>query len=372
MRLAEILMSARLNVRKEFQERFPSGVVSKAAFEALLEELESVGERDLQRPKALSPSDRKALVGHYANTYGDDSIMYEDFCDMLALASPRTARDQDSDRQNSHLYGYDERIFLLLRGFFSCNELSSLRRLFREADKDGSGFVSQDDMHNVLREIKLHTILTRSNTDTLRVKYDTRGNGTLDYNAFCNAVHPANFEEAVQASIARVLRSKQAQANLSGIPTLRSYLSGVNDLRRTFAGDQKAQLVEAMKAFSSAFSRFQRKRLLHKLLMAHDTTNMGLTVASSFDYAVSEVKAECFVDFDVRSQQFLVKYFFPSPSSRCNYDDLLTAVFERNVSMAERVRESGVIEGNKNRVSFKTEDSSRARDFGGTLNLFNP
>uniref|UniRef100_A0A7S1UHB1 DM10 domain-containing protein n=1 Tax=Phaeomonas parva TaxID=124430 RepID=A0A7S1UHB1_9STRA len=370
MRFAELVMSVRTNVRDYFQEQYPDGIVPVAKFEELVAGLQQLAMRELGRDEVVTPAQISELVADYASKYGGEYIMYEDFCDMLALASPRTARDQDSDRQNSQLYGYEERIFLLLRAFFSEAKLCSLRRLFRNADSSGQGFVTEETMHEVLREIKLHTILSRANTDTLRVKYDTLGNGTLDYNAFCNAVHPANFEDAVQASVARVLRYKKSDESVSGVPTLKTYLTDINDTVRTNNGDEKHQLMEAMKAFSSAFSRFQRKRLLRKLLMAHDTTNMGLTVAHAFDYAVSEVKAECFVDFDKRYQQFLIDFFFPTATSRCVYDDMLSAIFERNMSKAESVRDAGIIEGNQNRVSFRTEDDSRARDFGGTLNLF--
>lgn len=371
MRLAELLMGAKLNVRDYFADRFPVGSVGGDAFGAAVHDLQARAMAAMSRPAVVSAEEVEALVAHYRSSYGAERIMYHDFCDVIALASPRTARDQDSDRQNGSLYGHEERTLLLLRAHFSQAQPCALRRLFRGRDPADTGYVDEPVMHDVLREIKLHTILTRSNANTLRVKYDTLGNGTLDYNALCDAVHPANFAEAVQTSVARVLRVADGPAGpVSGVPTLKSYLTDINERRRTFKGDEQQQLVEAMKAFSSAFSRFQRKRLLRKLLMAHDTTNMGLTVAAAFDYAVSEVKEECFVDFDARYQRFLCGFFFPTPASRCVYDDVLSAIFERNCDKAARVRDAGVAEGSQNRVSFKVEDDSRKRDFGGTLNLF--
>ncbi|CAM9282684.1 unnamed protein product [Heterosigma akashiwo] len=125
-----------------------------------------------------------------------------------------------------------------------------------------------------------------------------------------------------------------------------------------------------MCAFSSAFARMQRKKMLRKHFMAFDTRKTGKVGRKMFEHSIDEVAAEFFIDFDERDKGVLGDYFFPSHGSAVDYDQLLATICLRDFRRAQALRAQVLEDDDTREHLFIKNDLSRQRDFGGTLNLF--
>jgi Ca2+-binding EF-hand superfamily protein len=111
------------------------------------------------------------------------------------LAAPRTAREYERDRQGTFAFSVEERMLKVMRTHFETAGTSKLRQSFRANDEEGSGYINQEAYKTVLRKHKFHLIMTERAADALRMQYDTNADGTLNYNAMCDAIHPGDFDK---------------------------------------------------------------------------------------------------------------------------------------------------------------------------------
>jgi Ca2+-binding EF-hand superfamily protein len=309
-------------------------------------------------------------------------VHYDDLVDLMVLAAPRTAREYERDRQGTFAFSVEERMLKVMRTHFETAGTSKLRQSFRALDQGEQGFIDQEAYKTVLRKHKFHLIMTERAADALRMQYDTNADGTLDYNAMCDAIHPGDFDKYVDAYIGP---KKYGETQKVGGPknplastiktageglTTEEYLKNMNEANFSFGGDLIQQLTRAFNCFSSCFARHNRKKQLRKHMMAFDIYLTGMVTRAQFLVAIDLVTAEFFIDFDKRDRDLIVDYFFHNDEVKVPFDRLLEAICTRNPTKATALREESMRKHVDVDKQFMIVDEQRARDFGGTLNLF--
>jgi len=224
--------------------------------------------------------------------------------------------------------------------------------------------------------------MTERAADALRMQYDTNADGTLNYHAMCDAIHPGDFDKYVDAYIGPTSYGEVVPVGGPKNPlasTIKSageglttdeYLKNMNVTNFTFSGDQTRQLVRSFNCFSSCFARPNRKKQLRKHMMAFDIYHRGTVTRMQFLSSVDEVTKEFFIDFDLRDREQIVDFFFVNEEIKISYDDLLSTICSRDPKKAIALKEASMklhVDVDK---QFMIVDEQRARDFGGTLNLF--
>jgi hypothetical protein len=270
----------------------------------------------------------------------------------------------------------------VLRTHFEEAGTSRLRQSFRACDMDGAGFISAQAYKTVLRKHKFHLIMTERAADALRMQYDTNADGTLNYNSMCDAIHPGDFDKYVNAYIGptkygekpRIGGPKNPLASMiksagEGLTT-EEYLKKMNDENFCFSGDLKKQLTRAFNSFSSCFARHNRKKQLRKHMTAFDIYHLGTVTKEQFLSAIDDVTAEFFIDFDERDRELISDFLFANEEIKLDYERLLNCICGRNVAEAEKLRKESLASHVDSDKLFLVVDEQRARDFGGTLNLF--
>lgn len=386
-KLSEKLTATKLPIRMIFNEadRFGSRQLPAAEFKKCIRAIEAEAmETGTVKVNPLPNSELDLIVRDFgsADEDGGVNVNYNEFVDMLVLAAPRTAREYERDRQGTFAFSVEERMLKVMRSHFEGAGTSKLRRSFREADPDGSGFVDAHTYKTILRKHKFHLIMTEKAADALRMQYDTNADGTLDYNSMCDAVHPGDFDKYVEAYIGpttygekpKVGGPKNPLASLvksagEGLTT-EEYLKKMNDANFSFSGDIKRQLARAFNSFSSCFARHNRKKQLRKHMTAFDIYHHGTVTKDQFLSAIDDVTAEFFIDFDERDRDLIVDYLFANTQIKLDYEKLLHCICSRDVRKAEQLRKESVAGHVDSDKLFLVVDEQRARDFGGTLNLF--
>ena len=90
----------------------------------------------------------------------------------------------------------------------------------------------------------------------------------------------------------------------------------------------------------------------------------------NFEVIRGDVTKEFFIDFDLRDREQIVDFFFVNEEIKISYDDLLSTICSRDPKKAIALKEASMklhVDVDK---QFMIVDEQRARDFGGTLNLF--
>jgi len=421
-RLSEKFTGTKLPIRMIFSEadKFGTSLLPADDFKAVVRAIE----REAKESGAVKifdlPDDELEIIIRDFGEAGDDGIVsvhFNDFVDLMVLGAPRTAREYERDRQGAFAFSVEERMLKVLRTHFEEAGTSRLRQSFRELDDDSSGFISAYQYKTVLRKHKFHLIMTERAADALRMQYDTNADGTLDYNAMCNAIHPGDFDKYVDAYIGptkygekpKVGGPKNPLANMTksageGLTT-EEYLKKMNDENFCFSGDLKRQLTRAFNSFSSCFARHNRKKQLRKHMTAFDIYHLGTVNKEQFLSAIDDVTAEFFIDFDerdrevrsdgrgakrrlvrsdsktniphigiffssLRSSQLISDYLFANEEIKIDYESLLDCICTRDVQKAQKLREASLASHVDSDKLFLVVDEQRARDFGGTLNLF--
>eukprot|EP00752_Nemacystus_decipiens_P010592 g9432.t1 len=204
-RLAEVFSSAKLPVRSVFRANDPSmkGAIGEAKFRRTLRQIENEA---IQAPSAkagatpLSEEELSEVVLEFSDggtgkpgTRGENKVLYDDFVDMLVVASPSTAKLKDRGAKAS--MKVEDRILKVMYLHYEENpKASRLRAAFRQHDKDRRGTVKQSQWVVVLRETKLSSVMTRQVAEAICLEHDTRADGTLDYAALCDDIFPGDFD----------------------------------------------------------------------------------------------------------------------------------------------------------------------------------
>ena len=385
-RLSEKMVATKLPIRTIFQEvdRFGSGFVSPDVFKETVRSIErEASASGISKVYDIPDSELEYLCYEYGVETDEGLLVsYNDFVDMLVLSAPRTAREYERDRQGTFAFSVEERMLKVLRSAFEGAGLSRLRSSFREEDPAHVGAITAHAYKDVLRKHKFHVIMTERAADALRMQYDTNADGTLNYNAICVAIHPGDFDKYVEAYIGP---TKEGEMPTVGGPknplattvkglgeglTTEEYLKKMNDENFSYNGDLARQLTRAFNSFSSCFARHNRKKQIRKHMTAFDIFHCGMVTREQFLSAIDDVVAEFFIDFDERDKELIVHYMFPNEEVKVNYEKLLTVICTRDVKKAGQLREDSMSTHVDTDKQFLVVDEQRARDFGGTLNLF--
>ena len=120
--------------------------------------------------------------------------------------------------------------------------------------------------------------------------------------------------------------------------TVAHELRSANTLRRDEGGDLIRQLGKATMAFSSAFGRNHRRKMLRKHFMSFDVANTGMINKHEFATSLARVVDQGFCDFDKRDSDLIVNFVFPQAHTRHNYDQLQTLLIARDAHGLVKLR----------------------------------
>ncbi|CAM9119179.1 unnamed protein product [Chrysoparadoxa australica] len=386
-RISEVFASAKMPLRSIFRGSDPEckGVLPIEEFVTMLNRLQDEAESApsaKQGAKKLTEEELSEIVREFAPEVPEGSeavVQYDDFIDVLVVASPQCAKLKDRARNLK----VEERVLKTCNQDFEDRAGGGgLRKIFRKYDPSGSGGIGQSDWIQVLRETHLNIIMTRQVAEALYLEHDTAGNGQLDYNALCDGIFAGDFRhfelkneerpETVNPESAITIPEEALLcAKHQPPPTVKSYLKKVNEKAFRCNEDEDKQILRAMRSFGSAFSRANRKKMIRKHFLAFDVNNTAKIGKHQFLETVDEVAAEFFIDFDTRDRDLLAHFFFPRENGRIDYDELLDIINVRDVRRAHAFRQRTIKEGSDYEEIFSCNDNAaRTRDFGGTLNLF--
>jgi len=384
-RISEKFVASKLPIRTIFKEgdKYNINMVSAQVFKDTIRAIEAEADSTgVVKIYDLPDSEIDMIIQDFGkDTEEGKMVQFNDFIDLMVLAAPRTAREYERDRQGTFAFSVEERMLKVMRTHFDQAGTSKLRDSFREYDSDGSGFIDAHSYKTALRKHKFHAIMTEKAADALRMQYDTNADGTLDYNAMCDAIHPGDFDKYVEAYIGPKtygekpkIGPKNPLANMTksageGLTT-DEYLENMNKENFSFSGDLSRQLTRAFNSFSSCFARHNRKKQLRKHMTAFDIYHLGAVTKSQFLSAIDDVTAEFFIDFDPRDRDLISDFLFANDDLKINYEKLLGAICSRDVKKATQLRQESLDSHVDVDKQFMVVDTQRERDFNGTLNLF--
>ena len=289
--LAERLCAARVQVREKLSARDASRAgLSPSEFKAALIELEAES-LALAHGAGASPVLDADVLEEICWTYQDpapdcDVVRYNDFVDALVLAAPmpKVPERQASSTTTVVNKSLEKLLVQVLRmqlGDPACGN-GNLRRSFRLEDPERTGTVFDDAWFRVLKKHKLHGALSRSEANALKQRYTEPSvlRAGIEYERLCDTIYEGDFADYMTAllmvlpergDISGVDLDTYRQMHEGGnkIPTVRNYLDKANCTARDCDGDVQLKLKNCMRAFSSAFGRNHRKKMLRKNLMAY-------------------------------------------------------------------------------------------------------
>ena len=354
--LAERLCATRLQVRSTFKSLDPLKLrcLPASTFRACLVNLEAESLRKANsqnQPSLLDDDLLEEMCWHYSKKTKEEEetmVWYDEFVDALVVAAPmpQIPELKASSTTNVKHKALEQCLVVPLRlqkADASANN-GSLRMSFHAEDPENTGKVGADAWYRVLRKHKLHGVLSRDEADQLKQRYSEPSElqAGVEYERLCDKVFEGDFQDYM-AALLMVLPERgdlssvdlsQYRKQLEGgnkIPTVRNYLDDVNVAIRDCGGDIQRKLQATMRAFSSAFGRNHRQKMLRKHLMAFDTANSGSCKRDDFDTSVKRIISEGYCDLDTRALALLVSYVFPAAYTRQPYDTLLELLIARDV-----------------------------------------
>jgi len=387
--LAEKLCAARIQVRSFFADCDPVGVgrVPEGEFRECLRNLEKKAAQTdaaVAFRRTLTDDELAEICWEYSahDTGGEVEVFWPDFVDALVLAAPLPRLPEAGGREEKK--NVENMLLKLLRHQFLKQMEGSgrLRDAFRSTDDTGAGCVSASSWFQVLRKHRFHGILTKQNAEALRRKYsrdDPESQApdalSLDYHALCDSIFPGDFGSYV-SRLLLVLSDASNVANATTIEhpeierrqagragaaskrdraakeralvdsmrgedkkkTVAHELRSANTLRRDEGGDLIRQLGKATMAFSSAFGRNHRRKMLRKHFMSFDVANTGMINKHEFATSLARVVDQGFCDFDKRDSDLIVNFVFPQAHTRHNYDQLQTLLIARDAHGLVKLR----------------------------------
>lgn len=370
--LAERLCAARVQVRSQFAARDARKVrgLSENDFKAVLRSME----REASSPCGQLTDDAvlDEIVWQYSEAGADSDVLvrYDDFVDALVLAAPmpkvpeRTASSTTTVVNKS----MEKALVNALRaqiGDPSCDN-GLLRKSFRSEDREKHGTVDADAWFRVLRKHKFHGVLSRVEANILKQRYTEPSvlHAGVEYERLCDKIYEGDFSDYM-AALLMVLPERgdisgvdldKYREHLEGgnkIPTVRNYLDRVNVTMRECEGNIQLKLKNCMRAFSSAFGRNHRKKMLRKHLMAFDVSNAGSCTRDEFTSSIRRIIDDGYCELDMRDQSLLFNHIFPHPWTRQPTDELLTKLVSRDVKGVMRMHQAAMSREEDPRFLFR-------------------
>ena len=391
--IAEKFCAARLQVRTAFKQRdtFGAGSVPEAEFRAVVRELEAEAAKtdaQIAFKRTLTDEELGTFVWEYADARdagaGAVDVLYNDFVDALSLAAPLPRLPDGTAREEKK--EVEKTLYKLLRMQFNKEEQGRgrLRESFRAVDDTGEGHVTPGSWFQVLRKHRFHGVLTRQVAEALRKKYskdeldqatgDAALRSYLDYNSLCDVVFPGDFNSYVSrlllvlsdaSNVAageiphpeverramgragaadkrdRAMKERALVASMRGVDqkkTVGEELRTANATRRQHGGVLVTQLAKACKAFSSAFGRNHRRKMLTKSFRSFDTANTGTINKAEFAASLDRIVGQGFCDFAKTDNDLIIGFMFPHDHTRHNYDQLQALLIARDAYGLVRLR----------------------------------
>lgn len=319
-RLASRLLERRVPVRELFSQLDTdgSGAISRREFRELLDRWLA----DMDLHNALSPSDMQQLMDIY-DTDGDGQIMYPEFCDAMIT------RAHGSAARGNTVQTVEKKLLEAMR--VKTRQTGgggiSLRKLFRRSDPDASGFITFDEFSKLVKNQGFE--VTASELAQLMIRYDTNGDGRIEYNEFCDKVYSSDY--GVQdAYLGEATRSESAKSALSEeqrrltTPTMHEYRERLR--KAQFEEDEKQEVRRVMKLFCANF--FSRKAALHRAFLAFDSHGTGKISARDFASALESTNN----DFSATDKTLIVNTLYPSPDEKLDFAKLTAAMFKQDLA----------------------------------------
>jgi hypothetical protein len=305
-------------------------------------------------------------------------VCYDDYVDALCLCAPKTVLDQAKEAIGAGQLTPEERI---LKGLGSAYlhgkplDAVLLRRTLRTLDPAGTGQVDFEHWSLSLKALGLNELMSKDAAATLLLQYDAEGAGCLSYHDLCDAVFVGDFDApaaAAASSSTRTAPHSNPKAKKHEAPTIERYLKEVTHAVLACDNDSRKQLENAIQAFSSCFSRLNRKRILRKIWSAFDAAQKtGLITGPQFTKGVEEAAVECRVDFAAHDRATLAAFIFPAGAAAAavDYEMLLEAMCSRDIARVAALRDASLVARARleEQTVFAEPDHSRARDFGSIL-----
>lgn len=310
------------------------------------------------------------------------SVYYDDYVDALCMCAPKTVLAQAKEAIGAGQLTVEERIHAALRNAYlhgAALGSTLLRKALRRLDAGRAGQVDFEHWSLALKALGLNDLMSKDAAATLLLQYDSAGAGLLSYHDLCDAVFAGDFDMdlAEQASSPRAAGSTGSRSSdgktikKHGPPTIERYLSEVTHAVLTCDNYGRQQLENAIHAFSSCFSRLNRKRILRKIWSACDQKLTGLITAPQFSSGLAEAAIECRVDFPAYDSAALAAFVFQGEAGApaVDYERLLEALCSRDIGRVAAVRDAGLAARARleETTVFTEADNSRTRDFGGIL-----
>lgn len=297
-------------------------------------------------------------------------VRYDEFVDALVLAAPmpQLPEPKSSSTTNVTNKSLEQALIAPLRHQMKDNAANHglLRASFYAEDVKNVGTVDADSWYRVLRKHRLHGVLSRDEAEQLKQRYSEPSelHAGVEYHRLCDKVFEGDFEDYM-AALLMILPErgdlssvdlKMYRKHLEGgnkIPTVRNYLDRVSGDARECGGDVQRKLKNTIRAFSSAFGRNHRKKMLRKHLMAFDVSNTGSCNRDEFCESVKRIISDGYCEIDHRDQSLLVSYVFPESWTRQPYDDLLGLLIARDVKGVMRMHEAAISQQEDPRFLFR-------------------
>lgn len=301
----------------------------------------------------------------------------DDYVDALCMCAPKTVLDQAKEAIGEGQLTVEDRIHKALgNAYLHGKPLDAvlLRKALRGLDPAGTGQADFERWSLALKALGLNELMSKDDAATLLLQYDATGSACLSYHDLCDATFAGDFDAAT-AEPASTGSSSGGSSNPKvkkhAAPTIERYLSEVTHAVLTCDNDAGNQLENAIHAFSSCFSRLNRKRILRKIWSGFDGKLTGLITGPQFSKGLADAAVECRVDFAPHDRAVLAAFVFPpgadgAATTAVAYEKLLEAMCSRDIARVAAVRDAGLAAAARlqEQTVFQDTDRSRARDFG--------
>jgi len=300
-----------------------------------------------------------------------EEVCYDDYVDALCMCAPKTVLDQAKEAIGAGQLTVEERVHAALsNAYLHGKPLDAvlLRKALRSLDPAGAGKLDFDHWSLALRALGLNELMSKDAAATLLLQYDATGSGCLSYHDLCDAIFAGAAGQSSSSS------PQASKVKKHEPPTIERYLKEVTRAVLACENDSRKQLENAIQAFSSCFSRLNRKRILRKIWSAFDAKSTGRITGPQFTKGLEEAAVECRVDFPAHDCAALGAFIFPpeaagAAATSVDYEKLLEALCSRDIGRVAAVRDASLAARARleETTVFQEADHSRARDFGSIL-----
>ena len=146
----------------------------------------------------------------------------------------------------------------------------NIRKSFRKADKDFSGYIDYDEFRIMLEEMGIY--MTDTDLITLMRKYDGDGQGEISYAEFCHAMIPKDYVEKGKSAHAAYNDSGH-DSNSFDAEEAAKYLAHMN--KQTADREKGRRLNQLLNEFATAFFSKGKESDARKAFKNFDVDNSG-------------------------------------------------------------------------------------------------